>query len=229
MTTDRNGAVVIAIDGPAASGKSSTAQAVARALGYAHLDSGALYRGLTLVALEAGQGSGRFDAAVALAEAARRGLELRPGEAGFDLHLDGRIAEDRIRSAEVTANVSEVSALAPLRDWVNSRLRQVTRGVGGVVVDGRDIGTVVFPEAALKVFLSASPRARAARRLRQRGEAADAARVEEEAARLEARDRLDASRPVAPLRAAPDAVLVDGTDLTFEDQVARIVALARGR
>lgn len=229
MTTDRNGAVVIAIDGPAASGKSSTAQAVARALGFAHLDSGALYRGLTLVALEAGQGSGRFDAAVALAEAGRRGLELRPGEAGFDLYLDGRIAEDRIRSAEVTANVSEVSSLAPLRAWVNSRLRQATRGVGGVVVDGRDIGTVVFPEAALKVFLSASPRARAARRLRQRGEAADAARVEEEAARLEARDRLDASRPVAPLRAAPDAVLVDGTDLTFEDQVARIVALARGR
>src|SRR5690606_30929889 len=150
MTTDRTGAVVIAIDGPAASGKSSTAQAVARALGYAHLDSGALYRGLTLCALEGGQGSGRFDGAAILAEAGRRALELCPGETGFDLFLDGRTAEDRIRSAEVTANVSEVSALAPLRDWVNQRLRQVTRGVGGVVVDGRDIGTVVFPDAALK-------------------------------------------------------------------------------
>lgn len=229
MTTDPTGAVVIAIDGPAASGKSSTAQAVARALGYAHLDSGALYRGLTLCALEGGQATGRFDVAAILADAGRRGLELRPGETGFDLFLDGRSAEDRIRSAEVTANVSEVSALAPLRDWVNRRLRQVTRGVGGVVVDGRDIGTVVFPGAALKVFLNASPRARAERRLRQRGEAADEVRVAEEAARLEARDRLDAARPVAPLRAAPDAVLVDGTELTFDEQVARIVALARGR
>ena len=221
------GAVVIAIDGPAASGKSSTAQAVARALGYAHLDSGALYRGLTLVALEAGQGSGRFDPAAIEAEALRRHLELRSGEAGFDVYLDGRNAEDRIRSAEVTAAVSEVSALAPLRDWVNARLRGVTRGITGVVVDGRDIGTVVFPGAALKVFLSASPRARAERRLRQRGDAADSARVGEEAARLEARDRLDASRPVAPLRAAPDAVLVDGTALTFGEQVAHIVSLAQ--
>lgn len=228
MSVGEGGTVVIAIDGPAASGKSSTAQAVARALGYAHLDSGALYRGLTLVALELGQGSGRFDAGAILAEAERRGLVLHPGETGFDVHLDGRSAEHRIRSAEVTAAVSEVSALAPLRDWVNARLRQVTRGVGGVVVDGRDIGTVVFPDAALKVFLNASPRARAERRLRQRGELADAAGVEEEAARLEARDRLDASRPVAPLRAAPDAVLVDGTALTFDEQVARIVALARG-
>ena len=229
MTAEAREAVVIAIDGPAASGKSSTAQAVARALGYAHLDSGALYRGLTLVALEAGQGSGRFEAGAIAAEAERRGLGLRPGETGFDLFLDDRTAEDRIRSAEVTAHVSEVSALPPLREWVNARLRQVARGVTGVVVDGRDIGTVVFPGAALKVFLNASPRARAERRLRQRGEAADGARVEEEAARLEARDRLDAARPVAPLRAAPDAVLVDGTDLTFEEQVARIVALARGR
>jgi cytidylate kinase len=222
------GAIVVAIDGPAASGKSSTAKAAARALGFAHLDSGALYRGLTLVALEAGQGSGRFDPGAILDEAARRGLELRPGEAGFDLHLDGRTAEDRIRSAEVTANVSEVSANAPLRDWVNTRLRQVTRGVTGVVVDGRDIGTVVFPEARLKVFLSASPRARAQRRLRQRGEVVGEARVAEEAARLEARDQVDASRPVAPLRAAEDAILLDGTDLTFEEQVARIVALVRG-
>jgi cytidylate kinase len=227
MTKDTRAGVVVAIDGPAASGKSSTAHAVARALGYAHLDSGALYRGLTLVALEAGQASGRFAPDAILEAAARRGLELRPGETGFDLHLDGRSAEDRIRSAEVTAHVSEVSAQAPLREWVNTRLRAVTRGVAGVVVDGRDIGTVVFPDAACKVFLSASPRARAERRLRQRGESADEARVEEEARRLEARDRQDAERPVAPLRAAPDAVRVDGTELTFEEQVARIAVLAR--
>lgn len=218
---------VIAIDGPAASGKSSTAQAVARALGFAHLDSGALYRGLALVALEAGQGSGRFDAATILAEAERRGMALHSGEAGFDLWLDGRDAEGRIRSPEVTAHVSEVSAIPELREWVNARIRRAATGVSGVVVDGRDIGTVVFPEASLKVFLNASPRTRAERRLRQRGVSLHGDAVDEEAGRLAARDRLDASRQVAPLRSAPDAVLLDGTELSFEAQVARIVELVR--
>ena len=219
--------VVIAIDGPAASGKSSTAQAVARALGFAHLDSGALYRGLALVALEEGQGSGRFDAGAILEAAERRGIGLHSGEAGFDLWLDGRDAEGRIRSPEVTAHVSEVSALPDLRDWVNARVRRAATGVSGVVVDGRDIGTVVFPDAALKVFLNASPRARAERRLRQRGVSVRGEAVDEEAERLASRDRLDAGRPVAPLRAAADAVLLDGTDLSFEAQVAQIVQLAR--
>lgn len=218
---------VIAIDGPAASGKSSTAQAVARALGFAHLDSGALYRGLALVALEAGQGSGRFAAATILAEAERRGMGLHSGEAGFDLWLDGRDAEGRIRSPEVTAHVSEVSAIPELREWVNARIRRAATGVSGVVVDGRDIGTVVFPEASLKVFLNASPRTRAERRLRQRGVSLHGDAVDEEAGRLAARDRLDASRQVAPLRSAPDAVLLDGTELSFEAQVARIVELVR--
>jgi cytidylate kinase len=196
-------------------------------LGFAHLDSGALYRGLALVALEAGQGSGRFEAGTILTEAERRGIGLQAGESGFDLWLDGRDAEGRIRSPEVTANVSEVSALPALREWVNARIRRAATGVSGVVVDGRDIGTVVFPDAALKVFLNASPRARAERRLRQRGAQVEGAALDEEAARLAARDRLDASRPVAPLRSAPDAVLLDGTELSFDAQVARIVDLAR--
>lgn len=214
---------VIAIDGPAASGKSSTAGAVARAIGAHHLDSGALYRGLTRVALDLGS---RDPAAIA-AEAARRGLDLHHDGREFVPYLDGRPAEALIRSEAVTAVVSDVAAVGPLRDWVNNRLRAAASDDWVLVLDGRDIGTVVFPEALLKVFLTATPEARARRRLTQRGEPADPATVAVEAARLAARDAQDASRAVAPLRQAPDARLIDTTALSFQEQVALIVGLAR--
>lgn len=214
---------VIAIDGPAASGKSSTAGAVAGAIGAHHLDSGALYRGLTRVALDLGS---RDPAAVA-AEAARRHLDLHHDGREFVPYLDGRPAEALIRSESVTAAVSEVAAIGPLRDWVNNRLRAAASDDWILVLDGRDIGTVVFPEALLKVFLTATPEARAQRRLTQRGEPADPAAVAVEAARLAARDALDAGRAVAPLRQAPDARLIDTTRLSFQEQVALIVGLAR--
>ncbi|HEU5357480.1 MAG TPA: (d)CMP kinase, partial [Gemmatimonadales bacterium] len=159
---------VIAIDGPSASGKSSTAQAVARALGLPHLDSGALYRGLALVALELGI-AGKVPAAevpaeAILAEAERRKLELHPAAGVIGVWLDGVDAEARIRTPEVTGAVSPVSARPAIREWVNARLRRAAAEAGGVVVDGRDIGTVVFPDARLKVFLTATPEARARRR-----------------------------------------------------------------
>ena len=218
---------VIAIDGPAASGKSSTARAVARALGWAHLDSGALYRGLTLVALTEGMKPGGFEAHAILAAAERRGLMLQFDGEGFGVYLDGVPVDQEIRGAAVTAHVSPVSALPELREWVNGRLRSLARAGQPVVVDGRDIGTVVFPEARLKVFLTASPRTRAERRLSQRGERVDPAVLEQETERLALRDRADSSRQVAPLKPAPDAVPIDGTDLSFERQVERIVELAR--
>jgi len=222
---------VIAIDGPAASGKSSTADAVARALGFAHLDSGALYRGVTLVALRycGATTGGSIDANALLLEAERRGLALHFDGTGYAVYLNGEPADEPIRTPEVTALVSPVSAIPEVREWVNERLRGLKRAGQSVVVDGRDIGTIVFPEAELKVFLTASPKTRAARRLAQRGLARDAAVVEREAATLEARDRADSTRAVAPLRMAADAVPLDGTDLSFEEQVARIVELARGR
>jgi cytidylate kinase len=222
---------IIAIDGPAASGKSSTATAVAAALGYAHLDSGALYRGVTLVAIrECGARPGApLDAGVILRAAEAERLELRFDGTTFVVMVEGVLVEDAIRGAEVTALVSAVSALPPVRTWVTERLRALGKGARPLVVDGRDIGTVVFPEARLKVFLTASPRTRASRRLVQRGEGATAGRVEAEAARLAARDAADASRPVAPLRMADDAVPLDGTDLSFEQQVAEIVRLVRVR
>ncbi len=219
---------IVAIDGPSASGKSSTAAAVARALGFAHLDSGALYRGLTLVALSEGL-EGRLDAGAILAAAESRGLRLRAEGGGFVPMLDGESAAAAIRSAEVTAAVSAVSALPELRAWVNARLQALAGAGHAVVVDGRDIGSVVFPAAPVKVFLTATPVTRARRRLSQRGERVDDATVDQEALALAGRDRADASRAVAPLRRAEDAVEVDGTRLSFEEQVDLIVGLAKRR
>jgi len=196
-----------------------------------HLDSGALYRGLTRVALDlAGAATlpaEAIDVAAVIAESERRALRLQEDGGRYHAWLDGRPAEDRIRTAEVTAGVSAVSAVSALREWVDRRLR-TTAGAGpGAVVDGRDIGTVVFPDAPLKIFLIASPAARARRRLEQRGEPLDRDRLAEETARLTARDEADSRRAVAPLSMAGDALPLDGTDLTFDEQVAWIVARAR--
>jgi cytidylate kinase len=222
---------VIAIDGPSASGKSSTGAAVAAALGFAHLDSGALYRGVTLVAeRELGRRpDASLDANVILLEAERRGLRLHFDGTGYGVYLDGAPVDDAIRTAAVTGLVSAVSALPEVREWVTQRLRALARAGQSLVVDGRDIGTVVFPEATLKVYLTASPRTRAERRLHQRGQAVDPRVLGREAALLAARDQADSTRPVAPLRMAPDAVALDGTALPFEGQVAEIVRLARER
>jgi len=220
---------VIAIDGPAASGKSSTAKAVARALGWAHLDSGALYRALTLVALDhLGDGDWSETRIVALAEdlpvrLVFAGNEFRPEVAGVD-------AARAIREERVTARVSALAALPAVRQWVNARQRRAAEEhPAGVVVDGRDIGTVVFPDAPVKVFLTATPEERVRRRLTQRGERLDPERAARESRALEARDDADSRRAVAPLRPAPDAVLLDSTRLSFDEQVARVVALARER
>jgi cytidylate kinase len=123
--------------------------------------------------------------------------------------------------------VSAVAAVPVVREWINSRLRAMVRAGRDVVVDGRDIGSVVFPDADLKIFLTASPEARAGRRIRQRGMEVEPSRLEAEAAALAARDRADSSRVVAPLRAAEDAVQLDTTALSFAEQVSRIVELAR--
>jgi len=225
---------VIALDGPSASGKSSTAAAVARALGWVHLDSGSLYRGLTVVALDlAGAGAadeaGKLHPGAVLREADRRQLSLRIVDRQARVWLDGKPAEDRIRTAAVTAAVSAVSAVSPLREWVNRQLRAVAQVGQGVVADGRDIGTVVFPTAPLKVYLTASPETRAMRRLLQRGEGFDAGQLETETGLLAARDEADSRRTVAPLRKADDALPLDGTGLTFDQQVEWIVARARER
>ena len=227
---------VIAIDGPSASGKSTTARAVAEALGFQHLDSGALYRGVTLVALREAAGRSARGDPPRLAEpetilraAEDWGLRLLPDGHGFSAYLQGEPVDSAIRSPEVTAHVSAISAIPVVREWVNSHLRAAVRAGMDVVVDGRDIGTVVFPDAVLKVFLTATPEARAGRRLAQRGAPADSGTVAEEATVLAARDRADSTRAVAPLRRADDAIDLDTTDLGFREQVERILRLARTR
>ncbi len=218
---------VVAIDGPAASGKSSTAHAVAQALGAWHLDTGALYRAVTLVAGQMPQSAS--DEAI-LDAVRQRGVHLRRAGDALVPMIDGRSAEPAIRNPEVTAGVSAISARPGIRTWVTRMLREAITELGRpVVLDGRDIGTVVVPEAPVKVFLTASAEVRARRRLAQAGGGTSPAApiLAEEADRLEARDRLDAARDVAPLKPAPDAVHLDTSDLEFEDQVARIVALAR--
>lgn len=220
---------VIAIDGPSASGKSSTGALVARRLGWAHLDSGALYRAITLAALDRlAEPDWTGSRILALAQQLPMRLVLvgetfRPEVAGVDV-------EREIRSDRVTAHVSRIAAIPAVREWVNARQRAaVVSHPVGVVVDGRDIGTVVFPDAPLKIFLTATAEERARRRLRQRGQSPDAGQRAREGEALEARDRADATRPVAPLKPAHDAVMLDSTQLSLEEQVERVAALARER
>jgi cytidylate kinase len=211
--------VIIAIDGPAASGKSSTAHWVAERLGFRHVDSGALYRAATAVHLRTGAKS--WDEVVVLREAARS-VTLAPTKRGFEPHIDGLPAEAEIRGAPVTQHVSTVARMLKVREWVNAQVRQASRS-HSVVVDGRDIGTVVFPDADVKIFLVADPWERARRRLIQQLQRAPSdEEIAEETDRLVHRDARDSQQTSQ----APDAVLLDTTYLTQEEQVDRIVAIA---
>lgn len=213
--------LVIAIDGPAASGKSSTAQWVARQLGIRHVDSGALYRALTAVALESSPDASRWDVETVLEGGGR--ITLMPGERTFIPLIDGVRDDERLRGAAVTAGVSVVASMPEARMWVNAQVRATARD-HAVVVDGRDIGTVVFPQATLKVFLVADSWERARRRLQQRlGRSPADDEIAEETEALVRRDAADKTQTVQ----ARDAILLDTTYLTQADQVARIVALAR--
>lgn len=217
MAAEHADHMVIAIDGPAASGKSSTAQWVARRLGFFHVDSGSLYRALTAASLRS---RGDWNEADVLSAASR--VEFSPAESTFVPLLDGGRADDELRGAAVTSHVSVVASMHSVRAWVNEQVRRAAQS-RNVVVDGRDIGTVVFPRADLKIFLVADPWERARRRLMQRlGRGPTDSEVAEETERLVQRDSQDATQTVQAL----DAVLIDTTYLTQEQQVDRIVALA---
>ena len=212
--------IVIAIDGPAASGKSSTAHWVAERLGFRHVDSGALYRAATAARLRRGDDPESWTEASVLQAAAS--VSLVPGASAFLPRIDAVEADSEIRGAEVTKHVSRVARMPGVRAWVNEQVRKAARG-HDVVVDGRDIGTVVFPDAALKIFLIADSWERARRRLLQRLDRRPTdAEIAEETERLVQRDAKDALQTVQ----AADAVLIDSTSLTQPDQVERIVALA---
>jgi len=220
-TDRREMPVVIAIDGPAASGKSSTAAWVASVLGYRHVDSGALYRAATAAAVRTGALPDSWTEALVL-DAARQ-VSLSPRDTSFAPCIDGRDLEAEIRGSEVTRLVSRVAQMPRVRAWVNARVRE-TAAQHDIVVDGRDMGTAVFPAATLKVFLIADPWERARRRLTQQlGRRPTDAEIAEETDRIVHRDAQDATQTVQ----AKDAVLIDTTYLTQPEQVDRIVALAR--
>lgn len=213
---------VIAVDGPAASGKSSTAASVARRLGFVHVNSGLLYRAITWWALD--RDIAEDEPSI---EAAVPGLDigLVPAHGGFDVSVAGTRPGPDLESPEVTARVSAVSALPAVREVVLDRLRRAGRH-HAIVCDGRDIGTAVFPDADLKIFLVADADERARRRLLQRAVPFTEGDIERETRRLEARDRRDRSRPLSPLRRAPDAIEIDTTSMPPDHVVGAILELA---
>lgn len=209
--------MVIAIDGPAGAGKSSVARAVAEALGFTYLDSGAMYRCVALAGIEAGTDLDDDGAMGGLSSSLQVELD------GERVLLDGRDVSAEIRAPEVTEASSRVSVHPQVREAMVARQRQMIER-GRYVAEGRDIGTVVSPEAPLKVFLTASPEERARRRAEQTGEDSEAVlRAQSE------RDERDRSREHSALRAASDAVEVDTTGVSFERVVEQVVELARER
>ncbi len=213
--------MLVAIDGPAGSGKSSVARAVAGELGYIDLNTGAAYRAVALLALR--EGVDLEDGAL-LAEIARR-----VGLGAEGARVDGSpVPEEDLRAPEVSAAASKVSAKPEVREVLLSVQReaaQEARGEGGAVVEGRDIGTVVLPEADLKIFLQAAPEERARRRAHQTGREAELDRIREA---IKKRDRRDSQRETSPLKPAHDAVILDTTALSLDEVVSRVLDLARG-
>jgi cytidylate kinase len=212
--------LVIAIDGPAGSGKSTLAALLARRYNYTNIETGAMYRALALKAIESGVPLDDGQELAALAQ--RSKIELVPNPEGNRVLLDEVDVSERLRSQDVTEAASKVSVHPPVREWMVASQRRMGAG-GGIVMEGRDIGTKVFPDAEVKIFLDAAPEVRGTRRFLQSPAAA-----EQESAVLEelrARDQRDRTRANSPLAPAPDAVLIDSTYMTLDQVLARAVEL----
>ena len=218
--------LVIAIDGPAASGKSTTARLVAERLGYVHVDTGAMYRAVTLKVLRAGLSPEDRESIAALLTTTR--VELRNMGGALRIFLDGVDVTVPIRTQKVTRAVSAVSRLREVRTAMVREQRAMGKD-GGIVLEGRDIGTVVFPDADLKFFIIAGIEARALRRQRELQEKGTRADLEELKREIAERDRLDSSRAESPLRKAEGAIEIDTSNLSIEEQVNQVVTIARER
>jgi cytidylate kinase len=217
----------VAIDGPVGAGKSTIARLVARELGYTYVDSGAMYRALAWAALDKGIQTDDRAQVVELLRGST--IELSPRPDGVnEVFVNGRDVSSEIRTPEISRLSSKLSAMTPVRRRMVAIQQQMARA-GGVVMEGRDIQTVVLPEAEVKIFLSASAEERARRRWRELRDRGVKAELGEVLAEVQARDRRDSTREDSPLKPAPDAVRVDTTGLTIEEVVARVLAVVRER
>lgn len=209
---------VVAIDGPAGAGKSTVARALARRLGVQYLDTGAMYRGVTWAALRDGVDLTDEDAVGDLAERVSIGVTLDA------VVVDGTDVTRAIRGPEVTSGVSIVAAQSRVRAEMRRRQRRWGEERGGGVIEGRDIGTVVFPDAVAKLFLTASPRTRAERRVKESGGDVEAVEMS-----IRERDRIDSTRTDSPLSESSDAIVIDTTDRSIDEVVSSIVEIVEGR
>ena len=221
--------ILIAVDGYSSTGKSTTAKAVAKALGYVYIDTGAMYRGVTYLALEKGLVSTQGVEIKPLMKALRHSkfnFVYNPALGFSELYLDGKNIEDNIRSIDVANWVSEIAKQPEVRTFLVNLQRKMGEEKG-VVMDGRDIGTVVFPEAELKIFMTASEEVRAQRRFKELQTKGEKVSFEEVLANIKHRDHVDTTRKESPLRKADDAITIDNTHLTIEEQVDKILSILK--
>ena len=211
--------IIIAIDGFSSTGKSSFAKIIANEFSFLYLDSGALYRGVTLFAIENGYISDDCTIDVPGLDKAMAGLDLHFGEGGT--YIGERCIEKEIRSLEVAGKVSPIATVAEVRRFVDMKLREFGKK-RRVVMDGRDIGTTVFPDAELKIFMTADPMIRAERRAAEMRAKGDDVKIEDVLKNLQERDYIDSHREVSPLTQAEDAIVLDNSHMTMDDQMVWI-------
>jgi cytidylate kinase len=217
-----NKRIIIAIDGHSSCGKSTFAKAIAARLGYIFIDTGAMYRAVTLYALEHGAiTSGIVDEGrvVAMLKDIEIDFRFNPERGASDIYVNGDLAEGKIRSIEVSNCVSAVSSIGEVRAMLVAMQQQMGHR-GGVVMDGRDIGTVVFPEAELKIYMTADPMVRAERRYKELTAKGDQVTLEEIYENVVSRDKADMTRAISPLRKADDAIVLDNSHMSVEEQMA---------
>ena len=221
MSDTKNNKIIIAVDGYSSCGKSTFAKAIAAQLGYIFIDTGAMYRAVTLYALEHGAiRSGMVDeeAVVKLLGDIAITFRFNPQRGASDIYVNGDLVEGKIRTIEVSNCVSQVSAIPEVRHKLVAMQQEMGRR-RGVVMDGRDIGTVVFPDAELKLFMTADPRVRAERRYRELRDKGMQVSLEEIERNVRERDKADMSRAVSPLRQAKDAIVLDNSHMTVDEQM----------
>ena len=222
--------IIIAVDGYSSTGKSTFAKLVAKEFGFLYLDSGAMYRGVTLFAMENGwiAADGTIEETRLREALPALDLHFRQEEGVTRLYSANRCVEAEIRTLAVSAHVSPVSAIPFVRNWVDARLHAFSEG-GRVIMDGRDIGTTVFPNAQVKVFMTADAAVRAQRRFDELAAKGQPSTLEEVMANLKERDYIDSHRETSPLRQAEDAFVLDNTHMTLHEELVWMLGLLQGR